>query len=75
MHRPGKVFGSFQLALNECLVDDDLGRNVRQFTSLLCLDLLSHRLEVSLHPIHADRNAVDERERLRVFCKHRSEYA
>ena len=25
--------------------------------------LLSHRLEIPLHPIHANRDAVDERER------------
>jgi hypothetical protein len=40
---------------------------VRQFTFLPRFDLLSHRLEVSLHSINTDRNAVDERERLRVL--------
>jgi hypothetical protein len=35
--------------------------------------LPSHGLEVALHPINAHRNAVDERERLRVLCEDWSE--
>ena len=31
--------------------------------SLPCFHLFSHRLEVSLHPIDANRDAVNERER------------
>jgi hypothetical protein len=64
MHDPRKMFGSFESALDECLVDDHLGGDVRQFTSLLDFDLLSHRLEVPLHLVNAHRDAVDERERL-----------
>ena len=45
---------------------------VSQFTPLPCFDLLSHGFEVPLHSINANRNAVDERERLRVFCEHGS---
>src|SRR5208337_2458729 len=56
MHVAGKVLGRFKLALNKCLVDDDLGGGVRQFTSLPGLHLLSHRFEVALHSIDADRN-------------------
>jgi hypothetical protein len=67
MHAAGEVFWSLQSALDKRLVDDDLGGDVRQFASLPCFDLLSHRLEVSLHPAHTDRKAVNERERLRVF--------
>jgi len=60
MHGPGKVFWSFQLALHKRLVDDHLGGDVRQLTPLPGLHLLSHRLEVSLHPVNPDRDAVDE---------------
>ena len=70
MHATGEMLWSFESALDERLVDDHLGRDIRQFTSLPGLHLLSHMLEVALHSVHANRNAVDERERLRVFCKH-----
>jgi hypothetical protein len=56
----GKVFGGFQSSLDECLADDYLGSDVGQFTSLPRLYLLSHRLEVALHSIDTDLDAVDE---------------
>src|ERR1700721_756496 len=71
MRGAGEIFWSFQSALDECLVDDYLGGNVGQLTSLPRLYLLSHGFEVSLHPIHTDSNAVDQRKRLRMFSKHR----
>jgi hypothetical protein len=43
----------FQSALDERLVDDHLGSDVRQFTSLPSFHLFPHRLEVPLHPIDA----------------------
>jgi len=64
VYGPRKMFRSFQLALDERLVDDHLGCYVCQFTSLPCFDLLSHRLEVALHAIDTPRNAIDQRERL-----------
>jgi len=54
MDTAGEVFGSVQFALHECLVDDHLGGDVRQFTPLPCFHLLSHGLEVSLHSVDAD---------------------
>ncbi len=36
---------------------------------------MPHRLDVSLHPVHIERKAIDEPERLRVFCQHRCEHA
>src|SRR5437899_6170394 len=75
MDAPGEMFRRFQFALDERLVDDHLCGDVREFTSLPGLDLLSHRLKVSLHAIHSDRDTVDERERLRVFREHRGEHA
>src|ERR1700731_396398 len=53
MHRTGKMFRGFQFALDKRLVDDHLGSDVCQFTSLLCFDLLSHRLKIPLHSIHS----------------------
>jgi len=50
----------FEFALDERLVDDYFNGDVRQFTSLSCFHLLSHGLEVALHPINANRDAVDE---------------
>ena len=54
MHRTGKMFRGFQFALDKRLVDDHLGSDVCQFTSLLCFDLLSHRLKIPLHSIHSN---------------------
>ena len=70
-----EVFWGFQSALYKRLIDDDLGRDVGEFSPLPGLHLLPHRLEVSLHSINADRDAVDERKRLRVFRQHGSEHA
>ena len=64
MHLAGKVLGSFQSSLHKRFVDDYLGRDIRQLTSLPGFDLLSHRLKVSLRPVNAHQDAVDERERL-----------
>ena len=75
MHAAGKVFRRFKFALHKRLVDDHLGGDVRQFTFLPRFHLLSNRLKVSLHPVDTNRDAVDERERLRVFCEHRGEHA
>jgi hypothetical protein len=73
MHGAGKVLWSFELALDERLVDDHLDSDVRQLAALPRFDLSSHRLEVSLHSINTHGDAVDERERLRVFREHRNE--
>src|SRR5208337_5672385 len=75
MDGAGEVFGSFESALDKCLVDDHLGGDVRQLTFLPGFHLLSHRLKVSLHSINANRDAVDERKRLRVFCEDRRKRA
>jgi hypothetical protein len=53
----------------------DLGCYVRQLTSLPGFHLLSHRLEVSLHSVHANPDAVDERKRLLVLRQGGSEHA
>src|SRR5229473_3044349 len=75
MHRTSHVFRSFQFAFDERLVDNHLGRHVGEFTPFPGLHLLSHGLEVALHPVYADRDAINERERLRVLREHWSKHA
>src|SRR5579859_1052163 len=72
MHRPRKVFWSFQSALDERLINNYFRSDVGQFSSLPCLHLFSHRLEIPLHAIDTNGNTVDQRERLRVLGEHRS---
>ena len=67
VNRARQVFRCFQFAFNERLVDDHLRGDISKFTPLPDLHLLSHRLEVALHPVDANRDAINERERLRVF--------
>jgi len=62
MDRPRKVFGSFQFAFDERLINNYFRSDIGEFVLLPRLDLLSHRLEVALHPIDANRDAVDQRE-------------
>jgi pimeloyl-ACP methyl ester carboxylesterase len=57
MHAASKVLGRFEVTLDESLVDDHFGGDLRQFTSPPGLSLLSHRLEVPLHSINAVRLA------------------
>ena len=58
MHRPGQMFGSFQFALDERFVDDHLRGDIGEFASLPRFDLLTHGLEVPLHPVDSDRDAI-----------------
>lgn len=53
----GEVFWRPKFALHERFIDDYLRSNIREFTPLPGFDLLSHRLEVSLHSVNTDRNA------------------
>src|SRR5260370_17375718 len=52
-----------------------LAVTVGDFTSLPGFDLFLHGVEIALHPIDAYRDAIDERERLRVFREHGGEHA
>src|SRR5258708_29946058 len=74
VNRTREVFGRLQLRFDERFVDDYLGGEVRQFTPLPGLHLLSHRLRNSLHSVNADRETVDEPERLRGLGEHRGEH-
>src|SRR5258708_15942435 len=75
VHGAGEVLGSFEFTLHKRLVDDHLGGDVGEFAPLPCLHLLSHGLKASLHSVDTNRNAVNERERLRVFREHRGKHA
>src|SRR5712692_362514 len=75
MHAAGEVFWSLESALDKRIVDDHFGGDVRQFTSLPSFHLLSHRLKVSFHAVNTNRDAVNERERLRVFREHGRKHA
>src|SRR6266852_8336261 len=75
MHGAGEVLGSLEFAFDECLVDEHLGGDVGEFAPLPGFHLLSHRLKAALHAIDANRNAVNERKRLRVFREHRGKHA
>ena len=50
-----------QFAFHEGFVNDYSGSDIRKFILLPSLDLFSQRLEASLHPVHADRDAIDQR--------------
>jgi len=63
---------SLQFALDESLVEGHLRSYIGQFTLPPGFHLPSNTLEVPLHPIRTDGNAVDEGERHRVLGQHRS---
>jgi len=53
VHGAGEVFGSFESSVDKCLVDDDLGSDVRQLTRLPGLHLLPHRIGSKLRCIRS----------------------
>jgi hypothetical protein len=62
--RAKEVFGdqvcrSFEFALDESFLDHNLGGDICEFAPLPSFDLLAHRFEASLHPIHTHRDAMD----------------
>ena len=68
---PSQMLRRFQLAFHERLVDDHLYGDIGEFFLLPTFYLLAHRLKVPLHPVHTNRDAIDERKRLRVLRQHR----
>jgi len=64
-----------QSGVDEGRVQDQLRLGVGELRLLPVFDLALHGLEVALHAIDSNRDAVDERERLRVLREHRSEHA
>jgi len=72
---PSQMLRRFQLAFHESLVDDHLYGDIGDFFLLPTFYLLAHRLKVPLHPVHTNRDAIDERKRLRVLRQHGRERA
>jgi hypothetical protein len=52
---PRQVFRNLQILLNECPVDHQLCRRCGQLLGSPAFHLPPHRLEVTLHPINANR--------------------
>jgi hypothetical protein len=51
--------GSSSLNPDANALDDHFRSDIADFTSLPGFDLLSHRLEVAMHPIDGQRDAID----------------
>ena len=75
VHQTGKMYGSVQVAFNERPIDDQLGGRGRQLLIAPLFHLAPHRFEVALHAVHADSQAVLQREVLRVLGQDRGERA
>ena len=61
MYAAGKMLWSPQSVPDKRLADDHFRRDIGKFAPLPGFDLPAHRLEVPLHSINANRDAVDER--------------
>jgi hypothetical protein len=75
VNRAGQTLRGLEFAFHERLVDDHLRRDISKFTPLPRLHLFPHGFEIALHPAHSNRNAVDQRKRLRVLGEHWHERA
>jgi len=75
VYRACEVSRGFQFSFDERLIDDHFRGDIREFAPLPGLYPFSHWLEVPLHSVHTDRNAINEREGFRVFGKHRRAHA
>jgi hypothetical protein len=64
-HGSSKLPRNVELAFYERFVDDNFGSHVGQLAFVPEFNLLSRRLEIPLHSLSTNRNAVDQRERLR----------
>ena len=66
------ISGGFSAPYQELLPQFEKSTGI---TARPCLHLFAHGLEIPLHAVDANRDAVDERGRLRVLCQHRRELA
>ena len=73
----GPVYGPPGYEINLLYIAGLVARAFSEPTvaSLPRLDLFSHPIKVALHPVDDDRDAVDQRKRLRVFCENGREHA
>jgi hypothetical protein len=75
VHATGLGAWGFRLAFDEGFLDEYLGADIGEFAPLPRLHLFAHGLEVALHSVDPDRNAINQRERLRMLRKHRRKRA
>ena len=68
--RQADVFRRIQLPFDERAVDDQFCVSIGELYGLPSLDLPAHRLEIPLHPVHADREGIREVEVLAVLGEH-----
>ena len=61
--------GSFQLAVDECGIEDQLGPLIGELCLSPVFDLALHGLEVSLDAVHTNCQGVDEIKTLAVLGK------
>lgn len=69
------MFWKVGRAFDECLIDDELGRNVGKLRFAPARHLVYHRLEIALHLGNADLERVEKIEVFRVLGQHRREIA
>ena len=67
--------GSFQLAVNECRVEDQLGGVIGDLSLPPGLDLALQRFKVPLNPVHSDRERINQVEALGMLGQDRREYS
>src|SRR5712692_6198581 len=73
MDSSSQVPGGVELTFDESPVDGEFRGFVRETRFRPGGDLLLHRLEIALHPIHSDRERVYEAQVLGVLGEHRTE--
>jgi hypothetical protein len=64
-----------KFALDERLVNDHLRGDIAEFGLPPGFDLLLHRAEIPLHPVHSDGNRIQQVQGFRVLCEHRCKVA
>ena len=60
MNSASQMLRGLEFAFHERFIDGHLGCDVAELTSLPGLHLLAHRLKVPLHPVHSDRDAINQ---------------
>ena len=70
MDAASQMLGDIQLALDECSVDDQLRRFVRNPCRFPTFNLLLHWLEIPLHAVHAHGEGVHKAQVFGVLGKH-----
>jgi hypothetical protein len=75
VHDPSQVPGNIKFPFNEGAINDEFRGFIRELVCAPSLVLAPHWLEVALHAVNANGNAVLQSEVLRVFRQDGSERA